>query len=76
MLELSLSSSWGNGHATTYRALLAVMAVPGHDILFLEYDKPWSAAHRDLAEPAYGAIQLEKIAAEIRPVDARRVVVA
>lgn len=30
---LSLSSSWGNGHATTYRALLRAFAERGHDVL-------------------------------------------
>jgi hypothetical protein len=29
VLGLSLSSSWGNGHATTYRALLAGLAAEG-----------------------------------------------
>lgn len=53
VLGLSLSSSWGNGHATTYRALLEAFAARGHDILFLERDVPWYAAHRDLADPAY-----------------------
>ena len=42
-LGLSLSSSWGNGHATTYRALLAAFAARGHDVLFLERDVPWYA---------------------------------
>ena len=51
VLGLSLSSSWGNGHATTYRALLRALAAQGHDILFLERDVPWYAAHRDLADP-------------------------
>jgi spore maturation protein CgeB len=41
VLGLSLSSSWGNGHATTYRALLKAFAARGHDILFLERDVPW-----------------------------------
>ncbi len=53
VLGLSLSSSWGNGHATTYRALLKAMAQRGHDILFLERDMPWYAAHRDLVSPDY-----------------------
>ena len=43
VLGLSLSSSWGNGHATTYRALLKAFAARGHDILFLERDVPWYA---------------------------------
>lgn len=47
VLGLSLSSSWGNGHATTYRALLRAFADRGHEVLFLERDVPWYAAHRD-----------------------------
>jgi spore maturation protein CgeB len=53
VLGLSLSSSWGNGHATTYRALLKAFAARGHDVLFLERDMPWYASHRDLADPAF-----------------------
>ncbi|MCM0000606.1 MAG: glycosyltransferase [Erythrobacter sp.] len=53
VLGLSLSSSWGNGHATTFRALLAAFAARGHEVLFLERDVPWYAAHRDLAEPGF-----------------------
>ncbi|MDB5446093.1 MAG: hypothetical protein JWQ97_1410, partial [Phenylobacterium sp.] len=53
VLGLSLSSSWGNGHATTYRALLRAFAARGHEVLFLERDAPWYAAHRDLAKPGF-----------------------
>lgn len=53
VLGLSLSSSWGNGHATTYRALLKAFAARGHDILFLERDVPWYASQRDLTDPEY-----------------------
>ncbi|MEH3147118.1 MAG: glycosyltransferase [Methylobacterium frigidaeris] len=53
VLGLSLSSSWGNGHATTYRALLRAFADRGHDVLFLERDVPWYAAHRDLKRPDF-----------------------
>ena len=53
VLGLSLSSSWGNGHATTFRALLKAFAARGHDILFLERDVPWYAAHRDVTDPDY-----------------------
>ena len=48
---LSLSSSWGNGHAITYRTLLRAFAERGHDVLFLEREQPCHAEHRDLAEP-------------------------
>jgi spore maturation protein CgeB len=53
VLGLSLSSSWGNGHATTFRALLRAYAARGHDILFLERDVPWYADHRDLTDPDF-----------------------
>jgi spore maturation protein CgeB len=44
---LSITSSWGNGHATTYRSLLAALARRGHLVRFLERDVPWYAEHRD-----------------------------
>jgi nucleoside-diphosphate-sugar epimerase/spore maturation protein CgeB len=53
VLGLSLSSSWGNGHATTWRALLKAFAGRGHDILFLERDVPWYRGNRDLADPDF-----------------------
>ncbi|WP_338061603.1 bifunctional glycosyltransferase/UDP-glucuronate decarboxylase [Sphingomonas pollutisoli] len=54
VLGLSLGSSWGNGHATTFRALLAAFAARGHDVLFLEREVPWYAgAHRDLVNPDF-----------------------
>ena len=58
VLGLSLSSSWGNGHATTYRALLGALASRGHEVLFLERDKPWYAEHRDLADPSWCELRL------------------
>tara|TARA_R110002072_G_scaffold22383_4_gene78058 strand:+ start:12772 stop:13860 length:1089 start_codon:yes stop_codon:yes gene_type:complete len=53
VLGLSLSSSWGNGHATTFRALLSAFAARGHEVLFLERDVPWYADHRDLPDPDF-----------------------
>lgn len=58
VLGLSLSSSWGNGHATTWRALLSALARLGHSILFLERDRPWYAAARDLPEPGFCELRL------------------
>ena len=52
VLGLSLGSSWGNGHATTFRALLGALG-RRHDILFLEREQPWYAANRDLPEPDF-----------------------
>ena len=53
VLGLSLSSSWGNGHATTYRALLEALAARGHAITFLERNKPWYRNARDFAATPY-----------------------
>ena len=53
VLGLALSSSWGNGHATTYRALLAALAARGHEVLFLERDQLWYAEHRDMPRPDF-----------------------
>jgi spore maturation protein CgeB len=58
VLGLSLSSSWGNGHATTFRALLAAFAARGHEVLFLERDVPWYASHRDLPDPDFCRLEL------------------
>ncbi len=53
VIGLSITSSWGNGHATTYRSLLAGLAQLGHQTLFLEQDRPWYADHRDLPQPPF-----------------------
>ena len=58
VLGLSLSSSWGNGHATTYRALLAAFASRGHDVLFLERDMTWYAQNRDMPDPGFCRLAL------------------
>lgn len=47
---LSVSSAWGNGHATFWRALIRALARRGHEVVFLERDLPDHAAHRDLYE--------------------------
>ncbi len=57
ILGLSLSSSWGNGHATTFRALLRGLHEQGHRVLFLERDVPWYASHRDLPNPEFCDLQ-------------------
>jgi spore maturation protein CgeB len=50
VLGLSITSSWGNGHATTYRGLLREFALRGHRVQFLERDVSWYADNRDLHE--------------------------
>jgi len=52
ILGLSVTSSWGNGHATTYRSLIRGLAQRGHRVLFLERDQPWYAGNRDEPRPA------------------------
>src|SRR5690606_11285824 len=46
-IGLTISSSWGNGHATTYRGLLRELGAMGHEVYFLEPDKPWYRNTRD-----------------------------
>ena len=49
---LSITSSWGNGHATLWRGLLAALARRGHRAVFYERNASWYAANRDLlAQP-------------------------
>ena len=55
---LSITSSWENAHAALYRALVRGLTARGHDVLFLERDIPWHAAHRDLPVPPFGRTRL------------------
>jgi spore maturation protein CgeB len=48
---LTISSSWGNGHATLWRGLLKALAKEGHEITFFERDVPYYSRHRDLFRP-------------------------
>lgn len=50
---LSITSSWGNGHATTFRALARALNARGHEILFYERNQEWYANNRDLPEPDF-----------------------
>lgn len=49
---LTMSSSWGNGHATIWRGLVRGLAQRGHRVVFFERDVPYYASHRDLTDPA------------------------
>jgi spore maturation protein CgeB len=55
---LTVSSSWGNGHATLWRGLAAALARQGHRLAFFERDVPWYARSRDLVELPGGALHL------------------
>ena len=50
---LTLSSSWANGHATPWRALLKALQAAGHQATFFERDTQYYAAHRDLPAPDF-----------------------
>jgi spore maturation protein CgeB len=47
---LTMSSSWGNGHATLWRGLCRALLRRGHDVVFFERDVPYYREHRDLWE--------------------------
>ncbi len=57
-LGLSITSSWGNGHATTYRALARQLAARGHEVTFLERDLELCAQNRDMPRPPYARVIL------------------
>ena len=63
---LSVTSSWGNGHATTFRSLLKGLHAAGHSVLFCERDVPWYAGHRDLPDPPFCDLALYKSVEEAR----------
>jgi spore maturation protein CgeB len=66
ILGLSITSSWGNGHAVTWRSLVRGLAEQGHDVLFLERNMPWYAENRDLAEPPFGRTVLYNSVTELK----------
>ncbi len=55
---LSVSSSWGNGHATLWRGLCRALAGRGHSVVFFERDVPYYRRHRDLWELENGSLVL------------------
>lgn len=74
---LSITSSWGNGHATTYRGLVRELARRGHEVHFVERDVPWYAENRDITQlpgarlSLYrGLDELPRFASEVRSADA------
>ncbi|MBV9644575.1 MAG: glycosyltransferase [Verrucomicrobia bacterium] len=75
---LTLSSSWGNGHATLWRGLGRALARRGHAIVFFERDVPYYAQNRDLINWASGELVLyenwpvveEKARVEVERADA------
>jgi spore maturation protein CgeB len=57
-LGLSVTSSWGNGHAATYRGVIRELIRRGHQTLFLERDQPWARDNRDIPFPPLGRTEV------------------
>jgi spore maturation protein CgeB len=55
---LTISSSWGNGHATLWRGLCRALAAEGHRVTFFEKDVPYYAGARDYSEIPGGRLVL------------------
>jgi spore maturation protein CgeB len=66
ILGLSITSSWGNGHATTYRSLVKELTATGHNITFLERDMPWYKGNRDMPVPPFGKTYLYESLDELK----------
>ena len=64
---LSITSSWGNGHATTFRALCDALHHRGHRIVFFEHNLEWYANNRDLPHPPYCDLRIFESWKEILP---------
>ena len=58
ILGLAITSSWGNGHATTYRALARALHARGHQIVFFERNLEWYASNRDMPEPPFCVVYI------------------
>ena len=63
---LTITSSWGNGHATLWRGLCKSLTQAGHAIEFFERDVPYYAGNRDLYDEPYGGIVLYREWDEVR----------
>ena len=66
VLGLTITSSWANGHATTYRGLIRALAQRQHQVLFLERETATCAEHRDLPHPPYGTTEFYSSVQELR----------
>ncbi|MFL6450731.1 MAG: glycosyltransferase [Bryobacteraceae bacterium] len=72
-IGLTITSTWGNGHATTYRALLKELRKRGHRVTFLERNVPWYSENREFSELPYCDIGLYSSLDELRERYADRV---
>ena len=55
---LTITSAWGNGHATTYRSLVKALSRLGHRVRFIEKDAEWYHNNRDLPEPEFCSVRV------------------
>lgn len=62
---LTLSSAWGNGHATLWRGLCRALAARGHHVVFFEKDVPYYASTRDVTQLSHGRLLLYPSFSEI-----------
>src|SRR5215470_4616262 len=64
---LSISSAWGNGHATTFRAICKALHRRRHDVVFFEHNAEWYEHNRDLPEPPFCTLKIFEDWNEILP---------
>ena len=64
---LSITSSWGNGHASTFRALCNALHQRGHRLTFFEHNVEWYQNNRDLPEPGYCEVKIFEDWDEVLP---------
>jgi spore maturation protein CgeB len=65
---LTISSSWGNGHATLWRGLCKYLVRSGHSVVFFERDVPYYAGARDLFEIPGGRLVLYSSWEDVRSI--------
>jgi spore maturation protein CgeB len=73
IIGLTITSSWGNGHATTYRGLVRELTRRGHNVLFVERERPWYRDNRDMPRPPWGRTRLYHSLDELKSRFARAV---
>src|SRR5688500_1453740 len=63
---LTISSSWGNGHATLWRGLCRALGERGHTVIFFEQDRDYYASHRDYLRLPCGQLRLYSSWSDVR----------
>ncbi len=73
IIGLSITSSWANRHATTYRSLTRELVRRGHHTLFLERDQPWLRDNRDQPHTPYCRTEIYSSLEELKDLFTRNV---